>query len=38
VLAAEDRGAHDLESLADELSGLDILVKREMEAARARCG
>jgi ATP-dependent helicase/nuclease subunit A len=34
VLAAEDRGAHDLESLADELSGLDIVVKREMEAAR----
>jgi ATP-dependent helicase/nuclease subunit A len=34
VLAAEDRGAHGLESLADELSGLEILVKREMEASR----
>lgn len=34
VLAAEERGAHDLESLADELSGLEILVKREMEASR----
>ena len=34
VLAAEDRGAHGLESLADELSGLEILVKREMEGAR----
>jgi ATP-dependent helicase/nuclease subunit A len=35
ALAAEDRGAHDLESLADELSGLEIVVKREMEAAKA---
>lgn len=34
VLAAEERGAHDLESLADELSGLEIQVKREMEGAR----
>ena len=34
VLAAEDRGAHGLESLVDELSGLEILVKREMEGAR----
>jgi ATP-dependent helicase/nuclease subunit A len=34
VLAAEDRGAHDLERVADELAGLDIVVKREMEAAR----
>jgi ATP-dependent helicase/nuclease subunit A len=34
VLAAEARGAHDLESVADELSGLEIVVKREMEAAR----
>jgi ATP-dependent helicase/nuclease subunit A len=34
VLAAESRGAHDLESLADELAGLDIIVKREMEAVR----
>jgi len=34
ALAAEDRGAHDLESLADELSGLEIVVKREMEASR----
>lgn len=34
VLAAEERGAHGLESLADELSGLEILVKREMEASR----
>ncbi|MCW5758903.1 MAG: UvrD-helicase domain-containing protein, partial [Phenylobacterium sp.] len=35
ALAAEDRGAHDLESLADELSGLEIVVKREMEGAKA---
>ena len=34
VLAAETRGARDLESLADELSGLEIVVKREMEAER----
>ncbi|MBL8557065.1 MAG: double-strand break repair helicase AddA [Phenylobacterium sp.] len=35
ALAAEDRGAHDLETLADELSGLEIVVKREMEGVRA---
>lgn len=34
VLAAEARGAHDLETLADELIGLEIVVKREMEAVR----
>lgn len=34
VLAAEARGVHDLESLAAELAGLDITVKREMEAQR----
>ncbi|HEY3948019.1 double-strand break repair helicase AddA [Phenylobacterium sp.] len=34
VLAAETRGAHDLERLAAELAGLDITVKREMEADR----
>jgi ATP-dependent helicase/nuclease subunit A len=34
ALAAEARGAHDLETLAAELSGLDIVVKREMEAER----
>ena len=34
VLAAEQRGAHDLERLAAELAGLDITVKREMEAER----
>jgi ATP-dependent helicase/nuclease subunit A len=34
VLAAEARGIHDLESLAAELAGLDITVKREMEAER----
>ncbi|WP_091736582.1 double-strand break repair helicase AddA [Phenylobacterium immobile] len=33
TLAAESRGARDLESLAAGLSGLDILVKREMEGA-----
>jgi ATP-dependent helicase/nuclease subunit A len=32
VLAAEARGAHGLETLADELAGLEIVVKREMEA------
>jgi ATP-dependent helicase/nuclease subunit A len=32
VLAAEARGAHELETLADELAGLEIVVKREMEA------
>ena len=34
VLAAEGRGAHDLERLAAELASLDITVKREMEADR----
>ncbi len=34
VLAAEARGVHDLESLAAALAGLDITVKREMEAER----
>jgi len=34
VLAAESRGVHDLETLAAELAGLDITVKREMEAER----
>jgi ATP-dependent helicase/nuclease subunit A len=33
ILAAEGRGARDLESLAASLAGLDILVKREMEGA-----
>src|SRR6185312_9235564 len=34
VLAAEARGVHDLESLAAALAGLDITVKRELEAGR----
>ncbi|WP_293901499.1 double-strand break repair helicase AddA [Phenylobacterium sp.] len=34
VLAAELRGAHGLEALVAELAGLDIVVKREMEAER----
>jgi len=34
VLAAEARGAHDLETLTDELAGLEIVVKREMDADR----
>jgi ATP-dependent helicase/nuclease subunit A len=34
VLAAETRGVEDLESLAAALAGLDITVKREMEADR----
>jgi len=34
VLAAEQRGVHDLESLAAALAGLDITVKRELEAGR----
>ncbi len=34
VLAAEARGIHDLEALAAELAGLNITVKREMEAER----
>ena len=34
VLAAEARGVHDLEGLAAALAGLDITVKREMEAER----
>ncbi len=32
VLAAEGRGVHDLEGLAADFAGLDITVKREMEA------
>jgi len=32
VLAAEGRGVHDLESLVAAFAGLDITVKREMEA------
>ena len=35
VLAAEARGAHDLETLTAELADLDIVVKREMEAERS---
>jgi ATP-dependent helicase/nuclease subunit A len=34
VLAAEARGVHDLERLAADFAGLDITVKRELEAAR----
>jgi ATP-dependent helicase/nuclease subunit A len=34
ALAAEARGAHDLETLADELADLEIVVKREMDADR----
>ena len=34
VLAAEARGVHSLEHLAADLAGLDITVKREMEAER----
>jgi ATP-dependent helicase/nuclease subunit A len=34
LLAAEGRGVHDLERLAAELAGLNITVKREMEAER----
>ncbi len=34
VLAAEGRGARDLETLAAELCGLDITVKREMDVSR----
>ncbi len=34
VLAAEQRGVHDLESLAAAFAGLDITVKRELEAGR----
>jgi len=34
ALAAEARGAHDLETLAAELAGLEIVVKREMDADR----
>ncbi|MDP3852722.1 double-strand break repair helicase AddA [Phenylobacterium sp.] len=34
VLAAESRGVDDLESLAAAFAGLDIVVKREMEAGR----
>ena len=35
VLAAEQRGVRDLESLADALASLDITVKREMDEARS---
>jgi len=34
VLAAEGRGIEDLESLTADFAGLDIVVKREMEAGR----
>ena len=34
VMAAEARGAHDLERLAFDFASLSITVKREMEAAR----
>ncbi|HEX2817154.1 MAG TPA: double-strand break repair helicase AddA [Phenylobacterium sp.] len=34
VLAAEQRGVHDLERLAAAFAGLDITVKRELEAGR----
>ena len=34
ALAAEQRGAHDLEGLTAALAALDITVKREMEEAR----
>jgi ATP-dependent helicase/nuclease subunit A len=34
VLAAEQRGVHELERLAAELAGLSITVKRELEAGR----
>jgi ATP-dependent helicase/nuclease subunit A len=34
VLAAEGRGVHDLESLAADFAGLDIVVKRELEGGR----
>ncbi len=34
LLAAESRGVHDLERMAAELAGLDITVRREMEAER----
>jgi ATP-dependent helicase/nuclease subunit A len=34
VLAAEQRGVHDLESLAAAFASLDITVKRELEAGR----
>jgi ATP-dependent helicase/nuclease subunit A len=34
VLAAEARGVHDLENLAAAFAGLDITVKRELEAGR----
>ena len=34
VLAAETRGVRDLEALAADFTGLDITVKREMEAGR----
>jgi ATP-dependent helicase/nuclease subunit A len=34
VLAAESRGVHELEGLAAAFAGLDITVKRELEASR----
>ena len=34
VLAAEGRGVHDLETLAADFAGLDIVVKRELEGGR----
>jgi len=34
VLAAEQRGVHDLESLAADFARLDIVVKRELEGGR----
>ncbi|WP_411286708.1 double-strand break repair helicase AddA [Phenylobacterium sp.] len=34
VLAAEARGVHDLERLAADFAGLDIVVKREMDGAQ----
>ncbi|ACG76614.1 helicase, UvrD/Rep family [Phenylobacterium zucineum HLK1] len=34
VLAAEGRGVHDLETLAADFAGLDIIVKRELEGGR----
>jgi ATP-dependent helicase/nuclease subunit A len=34
VLAAEQRGVHDLESLCDDFAALEITVKRELEGGR----
>ena len=36
VLVCESQGLHDLESVTQALSGLDILVKREMEASKGQ--